>query len=85
MLKTICTCNRCGKTFDEKDSKTIKIVPASRERAKQKKESQEEGLFYGFFKALRRASVKDYCPECVNEINDFILNKGGAEHENGID
>ena len=37
MVKTICTCDRCGKTFDEVNSKTIKIVPA---RAERKKKSQ---------------------------------------------
>lgn len=84
MLKTICVCNRCKKTFDEKDSKTIKIVSARSEREKQK-ENQTEGLFCAFFKAINRAAVKDYCPECINKINDFILNEGGAEHENGSD
>lgn len=85
MLKTICVCNRCGKTFDEKDSKTIKIVSARSEREKQKNENPTEGLFFGFFKAIQRAAVKDYCPECINKINDFILNEGGAENENGSD
>ena len=84
MLKTICVCNRCGRNFDEKDSKTIKIVPARSEREK-KSGKPEDGLFFSFFQALNRANVKDYCPECINKINDFILNKGGAENENGSD
>ena len=43
MVKTICTCDRCGKTFDEVNSKSIKIVPA---RAERKKKSQEEVYTY---------------------------------------
>lgn len=45
MVKTTCVCDRCGKTFDEVNSKTVKIVPARAERKKAK--TNETGLFYG--------------------------------------
>lgn len=83
MLKTLCICNRCGKEFAEKDSKTIKIVSARKER--RKGSDPEKGLFWGLLSALACAGVKDYCPDCVNEINEFILNEGRAKRENGID
>ena len=42
MVKTICTCDRCGKTFDEVNSKSIKIVPARAERKKKNKENKSK-------------------------------------------
>lgn len=73
MLKTICVCNRCGKTFDEQQSKTILFVPARKEREKLKNGSQENGgLFFGLFRSIYREQAKDYCPECVDKIHKFI-------------
>ena len=48
MVKTTCVCDRCGKTFDEVNSKTIKIVPARAERKKKSQESKKNGLFWVF-------------------------------------
>ena len=62
MVKTICTCDRCGKTFDEVNSKTIKIVPARAERKKKSQESKKNGLFCGLFDFINRYTVKDFLP-----------------------
>ena len=79
MVKTTCVCDRCGKTFDEVKSKTIKIIPARTERKK------ATGLFYGLSLAFfNRFTVKDYCPECIEEIKGFIQ-KGAIESENSPD
>lgn len=76
MVKTTCVCDRCGKTFDEVKSKTIKIIPAR---------TNETGLFYGLSLAFfNRFTVKDYCPECIEEIKGFIQ-KGAFESENSPD
>lgn len=83
MVKTTCVCDRCGKMFDEVKSKTIKIIPARTERKKAK--TNETGLFYGLSLAFfNRFTVKDYCPECIEEIKGFIQ-KGAIESENSPD
>lgn len=84
MVKTICTCDRCGKTFDEVNSKSIKIVPARAERKKKSQESKKNGLFCGLFDFINRYTVKDFCPECIEEIKGFIQ-KGAIKSENSPD
>lgn len=84
MVKTICVCDRCGKTFDEVNSKTIKIVPTRAERKKESQESKKTGLFCGLFNSFNRYTVKDFCPECIEEIKGFIQ-KGAIERENSLD
>lgn len=83
MVKTTCVCDRCGKTFDEVKSKTIKIIPARTERKKQK---QTKRACFTDFPLLffNRFTVKDYCPECIEEIKGFIQ-KGAIESENSPD
>lgn len=49
MVKTTCVCDRCGKTFDEVNSKTVKIVSARAERKKESQEPKKAGLFCGLF------------------------------------
>ena len=65
-------------------SKTIKIIPA-RTREEKKTKTNETGLFYGLSLAFfNRFTVKDYCPECIEEIKGFIQ-KGAFESENSPD
>lgn len=84
MVKTTCVCDRCGKTFDEVNSKTVKIVSARAERKKRSQESKKNGLFCGLFDFSNRYTVKDFCPECIEEIKGFIQ-KGAIESENSPD
>lgn len=84
MVKTTCVCDRCGKTFDEVNSKTVKIVSARAERKKESQEPKKAGLFCGLFDFLNRYTVKDFCPECIEEIKGFIQ-KGALESENSPD
>lgn len=83
MVKTTCVCDRCGKTFDEVNSKTVKIVSARAERKKAK--NKRNGLVLRTFPCFfNRFTVKDYCPECIEEIKGFIQ-KGAIESENSPD
>ena len=84
MVKTTCVCDRCRKTFDEVNSKTVKIVPARAERKNESQEPKKTGLFCGLFDFFNRYTVKDYCPECIEEIKGFIQ-KGAIENENSPD
>ena len=81
MVKTICTCDRCGKTFDEVNSKTIKIVPARAERKKKSQESKKNGRSFRLYQQIHG---KRFCPECIEEIKGFIQ-KGAIESENSPD
>ena len=82
MVKTICTCDRCGKTFDEVNSKSIKIVPARAERKKKSQESKKNGLeavfqdwiqkhnFYPNFYTIPAADVYTYDGEQLIQEGD---------------
>lgn len=56
----------------------------SRERKKESQEPKKAGLFCGLFDFLNRYTVKDFCPECIEEIKGFIQ-KGAFESENSPD
>lgn len=85
MIKTICTCERCGRTFPEKESKTIIIRDTDRVRREMSGERKPIGLFDGFINAMGKLyskHVKDYCPDCITEIERVM--KGEKEDENNI-
>ncbi len=60
------------------------FVPARAERKKKSQESKKNGLFCGLFDFINRYTVKDFCPECIEEIKGFIQ-KGAIESENSPD
>ena len=47
-------------------------------------ESMKNGLFCCLFDFINRYTVKDFCPECIEEIKGFIQ-KGAIENENSPD
>ena len=53
-------------------------------REKESQEPKKTGLFCGLFDFLNRYTVKDFCPECIEEIKGFIQ-KGAIESENSPD
>jgi len=82
MLVKKCICDRCGKEFPEKESKTILFQNASRVRRAEETESK---ILIAFTSFLKKFSTRDYCPECVTAFKKFLNMKEGAERENGID
>lgn len=62
MVKTTCVCDRCGKTFDEVNSKTVKIVSARAERKKESQEPKKAGLFCGLFDFFEHIHGKRFLP-----------------------
>ena len=62
MVKTTCVCDRCGKTFDEVNSKTVKIVSARAERKKESQEPKKAGLFLWPFRLFEQIHGKRFLP-----------------------
>ena len=79
MLKTECVCDRCGKTFPEKESKTVII-----RRARKARRAEENGskILNAFENFLSRIAIKDYCQECVTAFKEFLKMKEGVKNEN---
>lgn len=80
MLKMVCICDRCKKQFEAKLAQRISFeYTLTPEKTIQSK--IVEAVAQAFPKMPR-----DYCPECVAEIKDFLkikneLNKEAAENE----
>ena len=75
MLKMICICDRCKKQFEAKLAQRISFeYTLSPEKTIQSK--IVEVLAQAFPKMPR-----DFCPECMAEIKDFIKTKNEAEKE----
>ncbi len=75
MLKMICICDRCKKQFEAKLAQRISFeYTLTPEKTVQSK--IVEVLAQAFPKMPR-----DYCPECMAEIKDFIKTKNEAEKE----
>ena len=75
MLKMFCKCDRCKKQFEAKLAQRISFeYTLTPEETVQSK--IVEVLAQAFPKAPR-----DYCPECVAEIKDFIKTKNEPEKE----
>lgn len=80
MLKMVCICDRCKKQFEAKLAQRISFeYTLTPEKTAQSR--IVEVLAQAFPKMPR-----DYCPECIAEIKDFIKTKnesekGAAENE----
>ncbi len=75
MLKMICICDRCKKQFEAKLAQRISFeYTLTPEKTVQSK--IVEVLAQAFPKMPR-----DFCPECMAEIKDFIKTKNEAEKE----
>ena len=75
MLKMICICDRCKKQFEAKLAQRISFeYTLTPEKTVQSK--IVEVLAQAFPKMPR-----DFCPECMVEIKDFIKTKNEAEKE----
>lgn len=75
MLKTVCICDRCKKQFEAKLAQRISFeYTLTPEKTVQSK--IVEVLAQAFPKMPR-----DYCPECMAEIKDFIKTKNESEKE----
>lgn len=75
MLKMVCICDRCKKQFEAKLAQKISFeYTLTPEKTVQSK--IVEALAQAFPKMPR-----DYCPECVAEIKDFIKTKNEPEKE----
>ena len=75
MLKMVCICDRCKKQFEAKLAQKISFeYTLTPEKTVQSKivEAQAQA-----FPKMPR----DYCPECVAEIKDFIKTKNEPEKE----
>lgn len=70
MLKTVCICDRCKKQFEAKLAQRISFEYTL---------TPEETMKSKIIEVVAQAFPKlprDYCPECVAEIKDFMkLNK----------
>ena len=78
MINTICKCDRCKKEFPAKDAKRIVF-----EDTLEKQETVSR-IIEAFVKLFPN-SPRDYCPECVSEIKEFMKKKEGSSDENCID
>lgn len=75
MLKMVCICDRCKKQFEAKLAQRISFeYTLTPEKTVQSK--IVEVLAQAFPKMPR-----DFCPECMAEIKDFIKTKNEAEKE----
>lgn len=75
MLKMVCICDRCKKQFEAKLAQRISFeYTLTPEKTIQSK--IVEAVAQAFPKTPR-----DYCPECVAEIKDFIKLKKESEKE----
>ena len=75
MLKMVCVCDRCKKQFEAKLAQRISFESTL---------TPEETLQSKFVEIVARAFPKaprDYCPECVTEIKDFMKSKSESEKE----
>ncbi len=75
MLKMVCICDRCKKQFEAKLAQRISFEYTL---------TPEETMKSKIVEALAQAFPKtprDYCPECVAEIKDFIKTKNEPEKE----
>lgn len=80
MLKMVCICDRCKKQFEAKLAQRISFEYTLTPK-KTIKSKIAEAVAQAFPKMPR-----DYCPECVAEIKDFLkikneLDKEVAENE----
>lgn len=75
MLKMFCICDRCKKQFEAKLAQRISFEYTL---------TPEETMKSKIVEALAQVFPKtprDYCPECVAEIKDFIKTKNEPEKE----
>lgn len=78
MLKTVCICDRCRKQFEAKLAKRIVFEPTL---------TPEETLGSKLVEMMAQVFVntpRDYCPECVSEIMNFMKSKEGGSDESSI-
>lgn len=75
MLKMICICDRCKKQFEAKQAHRIIFEPTITPE-----ETLQSKLVKRVLQALPTAP-RDYCPECVAEIKDFMKSKKESEKE----
>ena len=80
MLKTICICDRCKKEFPAKKAKRIVFESSSPE-----KEDAGSKIVNMIMTLFPLPVSRDYCPECVSEIKEFMKKKEGSNDENCID
>jgi len=80
VIKTICRCDRCGKEFQEDKSVTIVFRKAKVARGGQEPEAESKlvSAFASLFSSIR-PGIKDFCPECIEEIKNFM--KGDKANE----
>ena len=79
MIEMICICNRCKKKFNPHEAKRIVFeysVP------------HEETIGSKFVELVKKlvpaTEPRDYCPECVSEIQNFMKPKEGEDDGNSI-
>ena len=78
MLKMFCICDRCKKQFEAKLAKRIIFEPAL--TPEETWGSKLVGMAASFFTDRPR----DYCPECVSEIRNFMKSKEGESDGSSI-
>ena len=80
MLKTICICDRCKKEFPAKKAKRIVF-----ESSLPEKEDTGSRIVNMIMTLFPFPVSRDYCPECIFEIKEFMKKKEGSNDENCID
>jgi len=80
MMKTICICNRCKNEFPAKKAKRIIF-----ESSLPEKENAGSKIVDMIMTLFPLPVSRDYCPECVSEIKEFMKKKEGVNDENCID
>lgn len=79
MLKTICICDRCKKEFPAKKAKRIVFESSSPE-----KEDAGSKIVNMIMTLFPLPVSRDYCPECVSEIRNFMKSKEGESDGSSI-
>lgn len=70
MMKTICICNRCKNEFPAKKAKRIIF-----ESSLPEKENAGSKIVDMIMTLFPLPVSRDYCPECVSEIKEFMKKK----------
>ena len=78
MLKMFCKCDRCKKQFEAKQAKRIVFEPTL--TPEETWGSKLVEMVANFFVDHPR----DYCPECISEIRNFMKSKEGEDDGNSI-
>lgn len=79
MMELICTCNRCKKKINPHEAKRIVFEYSAPHEETIGSKFVE--LVKGFIPAT---PPRDYCPECVSEIQNFMKSKEGKPDESSI-